>query len=310
MKTLHLYIIACLASAVLLVSCDKADMTYTGESTAAPMDFTPVVGVPTKAILTGTTFPTSRTMVVSADLGADTGNAGVSYFTGVGFSYNSTDAVWKPTTGNYYWPLQGVLEILAYSAGSATVTPTWTKATNIRLVSTDFTADDVVVGGLTAATSTSKSIVYKHALCQMNARVKSSVASVIKVKSITVNAYKGATINGAKTAGSSDVTFTTSSLTGRANVSLFSGNQTVTTSFAAAGSGILLPAQTPASLTISYTITNNGVESPAMSVTKTLTTAMEPGKNYRLDINMTLTGITVTATLTDWVSGGTTNVSI
>lgn len=297
-----------------VAACAFASCTKGVEGTSgSQMKLSPVVEVnsATKAVITGTTFPTSRSMVVSADLMANTGGSG-NYFTGVTFTYDGGSSVWVPAT-TYYWPLNGGLEMLAYSQGSVSVTPTWTNATNIRLVSTDFTADDVLLGGLTDAKPATKSIAFKHALSQVKFQGKASVGSVVKIKGITINAYKGATINGAKSGGSSNVTITTSTLTGQANVSSFSGNQALTTSYADVGtngSPILIPAQTPASVTVTYTITNNSVESGTMTVTKSLSTAMVSGSAYTVQLNFTLTGLTVTATLTDWASGGNVPVSI
>ena len=308
-KHLSFALTAVVSAFMVFSSCNKMETVMQSEQ--APMSFSPVVGMPTKAIVNGTTFPTSRTMVVSADLGAGTGST-ANYFKGVGFTYNSTETVWKPTSGSYYWPLAGSLEIMAYSGGSLVFssTPTWTNATSVVMTSADYTADDLLVGGLTAATASSKSIAFKHALCKVSCTAKASVANIIKIKSITINVKKGATITATKTAGNSAVSFSTASLTGAADVSMFSGNQALSTTAAAAGNAVMFPAQTPASISVTYTITNNGVESPVMSLTKSLTTAMVSGSAYTLALNMTLTGLTVTATLTDWSNGGSTAVNI
>jgi len=295
-----------LSVAFFATSCDKSELCR--EDGPEALTLSSVISPATKGINNGTTFPAGNSMVVSADLGAGTGNAGANYFSGVNFTF-STDH-WQPASGSYYWPLAGSLEILAYSSGSASVTPTWTNATNIRLVSSDFTADDVMVGGLTGATSASRTIAFKHALAKVMFTAQASVASTIKIKTITVNAYKGATINGAKSSGSSAVSFTTSSLTNQADISIYNSSYTCTASAASIGSAIVIPAQTPASVTITYTIANNGVDSPVMSVTKSLSTAMSAGSAYTLALNLTLTGLTVTASLSDWSSGGTSSVSI
>lgn len=297
------------AAAAVLTACVKNEDTYTKRSET--LSISPVVGkAETRGVITGTTFPTSRNMVVSADLNTSTGVSAVSnYFSNVTFSYASS--VWAPAT-TYYWPLSGGLEILAYSAGSASVTPTWTNATRVVLACTDCTADDILMGGATNATSSSKSVAFKHCLAQVKFTAKASVNSVIKIKAVTINATKGASLTVNKTAGSANVTVSTSLSGSAANVSVYSNTTGTTLSTTAAniGNAILLPAQTPASMTVTYTITNNGVESAQMTVTKSLTTALSAGNSYTFAINATLTGINVTATLTDWVDAGSTTVNI
>ena len=297
------------AFGLALASCSKQEESMNADR--APMDVSPVVTVgtagDTRAVITGTTFPTTRSMVVSADLNSNTGSTG-NYFTNLTFTYNSS--VWAPAN-TYYWPLSGGLEILAYSAGSASVTPTWTNATGVSLACSDCTADDILMGGATNATATSKSVAFKHCLSQVKVTAKSSVASVIKIKSVSVNAKKGATLAISKSSGSAATTVATT-LTGSASdVSVLSGgNVTLTTSAQNIGSAILLPAQTPASIKIGYTITNNSVESATMYVTKSVTTALVAGSAYTYAITATLTGLNVTATLTDWTDGSSTAVSI
>lgn len=288
-----------------LLSCDKIETT-----SLAPreqMAVNPIVGLNhVKGIVSGTTFPTSRSMVVSADLMANTGGSG-NYFSNLTFT--CSNGVWSPEN-IYYWPLTGGLEMLAYSSGSASVTPEWTNATQVVLTCANCSADDILMGGLTSATASSKTIGFKHCLAQVNATVSASSASVIKVKSITLNAKKGATLTVTKSAGNS-VPAVSTTLSGSAtDNSLFSGNQSVTASATAIGSAMLLPEQTPGSMTITYTITNNGTESSAMTVTKTLSQALAAGSSYTYAIAFTLTGITVTASLTNWTDSSSTSVSI
>ncbi len=291
------YLLLFLLAMSLLASCNKEGLY--SESREA-ISIAPVVeNNKTKAVITGTTFPTSRSMVVSADLNADTGGSG-NYFSNETFTYGTSD--WVPAH-TYYWPLAGTLEMLAYSAGSASVTPTWTNATKLVLSCANCSADDILVGGLTGAKSSSKTIVFKHALSQIKCTASANVGSTIKVKSITFNAKKGATLTVTKSAGSSNVSVATA-LTGSAteNAVLSGGNVTVGTSAAAIGSPILIPAQTPSSMTITYTMMNGGAESPVMTVNKELSTSMTPGNAYTFAIAFSVTGITVTATLTDWDS--------
>lgn len=299
------YLLLFLLAMSLLASCNKEGLY--SESREA-ISIAPVVeNNKTKAVITGTTFPTSRSMVVSADLNADTGGSG-NYFSNETFTYGTSD--WVPAH-TYYWPLAGTLEMLAYSAGSASVTPTWTNATKLVLSCANCSADDILVGGLTGAKSSSKTIVFKHALSQIKCTASANVGSTIKVKSITFNAKKGATLTVTKSAGSSNVSVATA-LTGSAteNAVLSGGNVTVGTSAAAIGSPILIPAQTPSSMTITYTMMNGGAESPVMTVNKELSTSMTPGNAYTFAIAFSVTGITVTATLTDWDSSSSQEINI
>ena len=305
----HIYIITTILLIAGLTSCNK---NWTASDLPQQkMDFSPVVGKMTKGLVTGTTFPTSRSMVLSADHNG-TGASG-NYFSGVGFSYDSGITAWKPTSGNYYWPISGTLEILAYSGGSVSFssTPSFTNATSLSMASTDFTADDVLVGGLTGAKYGNNKIAFKHALAKTTFTAYASVGSIIKIKSIELNAKKGATITCSKSSGSSNVTFSTSSHTSAVNISAYSGSTTLTTSEASIGNTILLPAnQTPASITVGYTMTVNSTESPVMYVTKTVNQALTSGSGYKYRIYITLTGINVTATLTDWGDGGNIDVPI
>lgn len=285
-------ILALSAALAVLPSCDKMSPGRDGLSVR------PAVSVPTKGVITGTTFPTSRPMVVSADLSTSTGGSG-GYFSAVPFTYDAGGAVWKPT-GEYYWPMAGTLEFLAYSQGSVSVTPTWTRATKVVLVSSDFTQDDVLVGGLTGATSSSKTIVFKHALSQVRLSGKASAANVVKIKAVSFSYSKGATLTVTKSAGSSAVTVSTSALTAAASAQCFSGNKTLSASFTDIGSPLLLPAQSLSEVKIVYTLTNNGTESAQHTVTKSLSTALSEGKAYDIKLDFTLTGISIAVSMIDW----------
>lgn len=295
------------AVVLALVSCNKQESRITAERVS--MDISPVVGIPTtRGVITGTDFP-ERPMVVSADLNSSTGSSS-NYFTNVTFSYSG--GVWAPAT-TYYWPLSGGLELLAYSAGSASVTPTWTNATAVSLVCSDCTADDILMGGATNATPSNKSVAFKHCLAQVNvkAAAANSASTAIKIKSVAINAKKGATLAISKSAGSAATSVSTTPSGSAADISVFSGSQALTTTSTAVGSALLLPAQqTPGSIKIGYTITNGSTESATMYVTKTLSTALTAGNAYTYTITATLTGITVTATLSDWADGGSTGVTI
>lgn len=305
MKHLNLIKVAVLAAVLSfhLSSCTKDNTHMRRDS--EPMDLHGVASVPSKGVITGTTFPTTRSMNVSADLMANTGGSG-NFFSNRVFSYATSS--WTPAIATY-WPLAGNLEILAYSAGSASVTDTWTNATQVVLSCSDCTADDILMGGLTGANSSNNTVAFKHCLAQVNVTAAASAASVVKIKSITITAYKGATLTITKSAGSSAVSVATATSGSQTANTIFSGNQTVTASAAAVGTSLLLPAQTPSKITISYTMTTGGTESPVMTVEKTISSALVAGNAYTYAIGMTLTGITLTATLTDW-SASTVNIAV
>lgn len=302
----HTNLIISLFVAAVLSACDGSVVVPATKAGLAdiPMDISALVDVmKVKSVVNGVTFPTDRTFVLSANLMAAQG--GDSFLREELFSYAAAKAAWTPSQVRY-WPPTAGLEMLAYSAGSATVSSSWTGASQVTLSCTDCTKDDILAGGLTNARPASKNMVFKHVLAKMSFRVSGNVASAVTVKKLSMMFNKGADITVTKASGSSDVAIATS-LTGSAtdNV-LFNGSKVVTTTASALKSDIVVPSQTPSSMKITYTLNNGTGESQSMSVTKSLTQELVSGKAYTFDIVFSVNGITVLATLTDWDDGGTT----
>lgn len=291
-------------AALAAASCTKSNLVT---DTPEMMELRPVTGVMSRGVVTGTTFPTDRSMQVSADVMANTGGSG-NFFTNRTFSYSG--GVWVPSVTTY-WPVTGDLDILAYSAGAASVSATWTNATQVVLSCTDCSADDILMGGATNCNKNSKSVAFKHCLTQVKFTAKAGVNTAVKIKKIDITAKKGATLTITKSAGSAATSVATS-LTGSATaIRVFSGNTTMTTTAQDIGTPLLIPAQTPSTVTVYYTLTTDGVESPEMSVSKTVTSALAAGSAYTYAIEIGVTEMTLTATLTDWVpaSGGSVTIN-
>ena len=170
MRIRHLYTLiigAALASACSLVEVDKPDNT---------ISFAPVASKATKAIISGTTYPTSESFVVSAYL-----NGTDAYFEDVTASYSSSLALWE-TTVSQYWPLTGSLSFIAYSPSSASgvsidatngVTATGYTIQNTEQMSTDFCYASASVADC-ASHPDAVSMTFSHALSQVVFRVKAA----------------------------------------------------------------------------------------------------------------------------------------
>ena len=92
--------------ALFASACTKGDWQKDAIS------FAPVASKPTKAIISGTTYPTGESFKVSAFH-----NGTAAYFEGLTASRIS-DNLWE-TSGTQYWPLGGSLLFHAYSPASA-----------------------------------------------------------------------------------------------------------------------------------------------------------------------------------------------
>jgi len=82
----------------------------------------PQTNVSTKAPVDGTVMPEGRTMVVSAYYNADRGESG-NYFTAAVFAKGLS--TWVASGTPRYWPLDGSLDFLMYSADGISATPSW-----------------------------------------------------------------------------------------------------------------------------------------------------------------------------------------
>lgn len=315
-----------LMAAAVFAACSK---TVEGPSgNGIPMEVGVFSGIPTKAPITGTTMPTSRHIVFSTYYNAAEGSS-ANYFTGIDFSYKGEGTIW--TTGKY-WPLSGTLDFLGYSLDNLTRVSSVAWGSNVAstvtmtLADNNSNQDDLLVGGASALTAASNAVVMKHAQALLTCRAKSNVAYNagtnygITITDIKFNSTKhSGTVLCTRTGG--NIAFTWSSLGSSMNKSLPSMTSTnLTTTFANINGtpGLMVPSQTETSITIYYTIHNgfasDGVSPVNNNLQYTWTPGSpitwQPGKRYTYDIDMSLTQITVSASVTDWVNNANTPVNI
>ena len=169
-KRLLTYII--LAAAAVTASCTKntVDLPYGGA-----ISFAPVAEKSTKAIIEGTTYPTTESFAVSAYHGGSD-----AYFEDLVASYNSSITLWETSTAEY-WPLAGSLTFNAYSPSSAsgvTITSAGVTATDYTIQTSTQMTTDLCYASATVADCAdhpeSVPLVFSHALSQVVFRVKAA----------------------------------------------------------------------------------------------------------------------------------------
>lgn len=312
--------------ALAAVSCNKDVTVYGVGASDRQIEIGAYSGKTTKSPVTGTTMPTGRTIVFSAYYNAAEGTS-ANYFTGINFTRSSSN-IWTATK---YWPLSGTLDFLGYCLdnNSRVSSVTWgannCASVSMALSNNASNQDDLLVGGASALTSSSHSVVFKHAEALLMFNAASSVAYNsstnygITITDIKVNnAYHSGTVTA--TRSGSDIAFAWSSLGSQANVTLpgMTATNLSTTMSAIGGTpGMLVPGQTETSFTIYYTL-HNGKDSSSNNVDNilqyTYTPASpktwQPGYKYIYNITMTLTGIEITTSVTDWIGAPATAVAI
>lgn len=156
-------------AAALACACAKSEME--GNS----ISFEPVSSKPTKAIITGTEYPTSESFVVSAYH-----NGTAAYFEGLTASYQSAISLWETSTPEY-WPLAGSLTFNAYSPASVsglTIDASGVSATGYTVRTTEQMTTDLCYGSATVADCSAHPdavpLVFSHALSQVVFRVKAA----------------------------------------------------------------------------------------------------------------------------------------
>lgn len=317
--------------AVVLSGCNKSQDVYSPDAGQVLIGISAYSGMQetgTKAPVTGTVMPTGRTLVFSAYHNAAEGSS-ANFFTGINFTKKSgSNTIWE--TGKY-WPLTGTLDFLGYCLDNNSRVSSVTWGTNVAasvqmtLADNKSNQDDLLVGGASALTPSSNAVVFKHAEALLTFKASSTVAYDsstnygITINSITVNnAYYGGRCTA--TRSGSNVSFSWASLANQANVVLPSMTATnLTTSAAAIGGtpGLLVIPQTETSFTINYTL-HNGKDSSSANVNNTMQytytpaspMTWQPGKKYVYNIAVTLTGIEITASMTDWDTQTATPVAI
>lgn len=286
-----------MALAVFSSSCSsKLDIEEPGRQ--IPMSIGVSLGddAGTKAPVSGTAVPSSRTLVVSAYENLVAGG-GSNYFAGATFTYG-TGSSWR--SANTYWPLDGSsLDFLCYSLeNSAHVSGVaWgsnhSASVSMTLADNSSNQDDLLVGGSAGNTNGSSAVTMRHAeaLLLFKAFAHRDYSATDNI-GVTVTDVKVVSANHsgtvACTRSGNNVSFAWSALGSAKTVSLpsLSATHIGTTPVALSGTpGLILPAQAPKSVTVYYTLHKgkdgggNAVNS-AETFTFTPTDNWDAGKRY------------------------------
>lgn len=102
------FFLIAVAACVALASCTKNEVAPTDPQ---EITYQAVIGPSSKALLTGTAYPTSQTFGAIAYSSAD---ASTPYINAAEVSYNTTGKYWSTATP-YYWPVNASLTFYSYS---------------------------------------------------------------------------------------------------------------------------------------------------------------------------------------------------
>lgn len=168
-KYLYLYIAS---AAILAGSCVKTDNGLPDNSIV----FSPVASKATRAIISGASYPTTESFVVSAFY-----NGSYSYFEDLAVSYSSAQSKWTGET-DQYWPLNGSLTFHAYSPESAVGVSidasNGISASNYTIQTTAQMTTDLCYATATVADCSNHPdavpLTFSHALSQVVFRVKAA----------------------------------------------------------------------------------------------------------------------------------------
>ena len=170
---------AMMASACTRTQADKPDNS---------IHFSAVAEKSTKAIISGTTYPTDESFSVNAYA-----DGTYTYFEDNVASYSSTSALWETSTSEY-WPLSGSLDFVAYSPSSAqgiSVSASGISADDYTILSGAQMTTDLCYASATVADCSNHpeyvSLTFSHALSQVVFRVKA--ASYYNTSGRTVSIY-------------------------------------------------------------------------------------------------------------------------
>lgn len=300
------YVIA--AVAVLAASaCTKTELREERRA----ISYAPVAAKPTKAIIEGTTYPTTESFAVSAYL-----NGTATYFEDIA-GYNSTLALWE-TASSQYWPLGGSLTFNAYSPASAeglSIDATGVTATDYTIQNSTQMTTDICYASATVADCSnhpaSVPLVFSHALSQVVFRVKaaeyysSNVAlSLLSLSLSGVNSI-GDFANGTWSNQETPYPYTIKSNSDSPTVLTYDSVAN-TPETIVLGSYLFLPQTLPATarLNVGYRIaqTMGYLDNPPVSIPLGSTiAAWEPGKKYIYTLNIGMNDvITFTVSTVGW----------
>lgn len=308
--------------AISFASCSNVD-SVDEMSVQREISFRPMTQASSRAIVTGTGFPTGRAIIASASYYDNTG-AKVTYFQGQEFKKDGTNAIWRPYAASdytqIYWPLNDGVDFLAYSldntALATSVTWNTTAAANdVSFVIADGAADadDILFAAAnnqkkidpTASYTTGVGMVFKHAQANLNFTIQTNVD--VTIHSITFDPiYTGGNlkIDNTKTDLKASWTFTATTnnkvvprIDGATNTSTGKviASETTTTAVAL-GEPLLVLQQDAVGFTIDYTI--GGKRSTyKVPVNRQV---WEMGKKYTYAIKINFLEITIAPSVTDW----------
>lgn len=289
--------------ALFASACTKGDWQKDAIS------FAPVASKPTKAIISGTTYPTGESFKVSAFH-----NGTAAYFEGLTASRIS-DNLWE-TSGTQYWPLGGSLLFHAYSpaSASATIGASGVSVSGYTIQNTTQMETDFCYASATVANCDSHPnavpLAFSHALSQVVFRVKA--ASYYANTTLTLNSLSIAGIYSVGdftgSAWENQDTEYTYNLSSTPTDLTYDGNTPVVTEVC---SFLFIPQEFGANAalrvgygikqTISgtdYTLTNQPVSIPLFGSSLA---AWEMGKKYIYTINIGMDNvITFTASTVGW----------
>ena len=264
----------------------------------------------TKSPVSGTTFPTTLPMVISAYSSA----SAATYFSGIPFAYSAGAGGWAASSTKY-WPQTGTLDLLAYSAPG--LNPTVTYQSNASAGITSFVTGDNrtaqadimfgAVSGCSYSPSSKPNLSFKHALSLVSFTARCPEVSYngttgITIESITLStAYYGGTCSVTRS-GSTINSISWSSNANSYNGAAVPGISSVglTTTAADVGQGILLPPQTAVNFTVNYKVWSGGTGT-SRSYTYSNSGSWEMAKRHVYAIEITMGNeVVVRAGVEDW----------
>ena len=310
---LYIYIIG----VILLSACSKSEADRPDNT----ISFAPVAAKPTKTIISGTTYPTSESFVVSAFH-----NGTAAYFEDLTATYSNSNSLWA-TTEAQYWPLGGSLDFIAYSPASAGLTidaSDGVTATDYTVQTTAQMTTDLCYASATVADCSNHPdavpLTFSHALSQIVFRVKAAGYYTTNTTTVTLS-MTSLSLSGIYSVGdfaagawSNQDSAYTYTLSNSATSLTYDGNNDPNVIDVCAYLYLPQTISADARLNVGYTITQTvsgtpyTIENPPVSIPlRNTVTEWQPGKKYIYTINIGLDNlITFTASTVAWEekSGG------
>ena len=310
---LYIYIIG----VILLSACSKSEADRPDNT----ISFAPVAAKPTKTIISGTTYPTSESFVVSAFH-----NGTAAYFEDLTATYSNSNSLWA-TTEAQYWPLGGSLDFIAYSPASAGLTIDATDgvtATDYTVQTTAQMTTDLCYASATVADCSNHPdavpLTFSHALSQIVFRVKAAAYYTTNTTTVALS-MTSLSLSGIYSVGdfaagawSNQDSAYTYTLSNSATSLTYDGNNDPNVIDVCAYLYLPQTISADARLNVGYTISQTvsgtpyTIENPPVSIPlRNTVTEWQPGKKYIYTINIGLDNlITFTASTVAWEekSGG------